>query len=306
MPPLILDSPCRMDGYHAAVLDEEPAAIERALTAWDCPRPQGLLQALARVQDRLRAAWPRLPLPFEAFVPRLQECAVEPEDDPIAAIERVHVEDLYLALACQRGCSEALARFDREFIAPLDVAVRHVEASAAFVDEVRQALRTKLLVPPGGGKLSHYAGRGELRAWLRVVAVREAIDLRRTPSSATDDDVWAELEASATGPELGLAKQEYRREFAAAFTEALEALEPEQRNLLRLHYIHGLNVDELGAMLHVHRSSAARRVAKARRDVLAHTRRRLALTLSLGHGEIDQLMDAIASRLDLTLERVLA
>jgi RNA polymerase sigma-70 factor, ECF subfamily len=302
---LIVVSSRGRDGYHAAVLDEEPAAIDRALCAWESPRPHGLSEALDRVRQRLHAIWPRLPLPLESFVPRLQDCAVEPEDDAIAAIDRLHVEDLYLALACQRGSSEALARFDREYIAPVDVAVRHVDSSAAFVDEVRQALRTKLLVPPGGGKLSHYTGRGELRAWLRVVAVREAIDLRRAPNRATDDDVWAELEASATGPELGLAKQEYRREFAAAFTEALTALEPEQRNLLRLHYIHGLNVDELGAMLHVHRSSAARRVAKARRDVLAHTRRRLALTLSLGHGEIDQLMDAIASRLDLTLERVL-
>jgi RNA polymerase sigma-70 factor (ECF subfamily) len=226
------------------------------------------------------------------------------EDLP-AAIEKLHLADLALALRCRLGDAVALRRFEREHIGSLGPAIGRIDASAAFIDEVRQRVRTKLLVPAGAGKLVHYTGKGELGTWVRVVAVREAIDMRRGPGRDVGDDALADLPESATGPEIGIVKHEYRERFAAAFTAALDALGPAQRNLLRLHYLHGVGIDELGGLLSVHRSSAARRIEKARKELLALTRRRLEAELAIGRPELRQLMDMIASRLDLSLERFL-
>ncbi|MCA9710144.1 MAG: hypothetical protein KDK70_30170, partial [Myxococcales bacterium] len=114
------------------------------------------------------------------------------------------------------------------------------------------------------------------------------------------------IEASATGPELLALKHQYRERFAEAFAAALGELGPAQRNLLRLHYLHGLSIDELGALLKVHRSSAARRIAKARQELLSDTRRRLAMGPAMGRQDFEELMGLIASRLDLSIERFLA
>jgi RNA polymerase sigma-70 factor (ECF subfamily) len=170
-------------------------------------------------------------------------------------------------------------------------------------------VRTKLLVPDGGGppKLAHYTGQGELATWLRVVAVREALSSvrdERRRALASDDALLA-IEASATGPELGALKQQYRAQFSEAFAAALAALEPGERNLLRLHYLHGLSIDELGGLLQIHRSSAARRIVKTREALLTSTRRALQSRLALGRREFDQLMGLVASRLDLSIERFL-
>jgi RNA polymerase sigma-70 factor (ECF subfamily) len=49
------------------------------------------------------------------------------------------------------------------------------DASATFVDDVRQALRVRLLVEAGGrARLADYAGRGPLRGWIGVAAARVA------------------------------------------------------------------------------------------------------------------------------------
>lgn len=259
-------------------------AIESALAAADGIDPMALADELAR--------------------------CIAPEVAPhelCAAIERLqpHMADLALALSCRRGDPAALRRFEREHIAAIGSAISRIDASAAFVDEVRQRVRTKLLVPAGQGKLLHYTGKGELQTWVRVVAVREAIDMRRGPGRDVGDEALADLPESATGPEIGIVKHEYREHFAAAFTAALEALGPAQRNLLRLHYLHGVGIDELGGLLSVHRSSAARRIEKARKELLSLTRRRLQAELAIGRPELRQLMDMIASRLDLSLERYL-
>jgi RNA polymerase sigma-70 factor (ECF subfamily) len=226
-----------------------------------------------------------------------------PAAEVAAAVERIHADDLYLALACRGGHREALRRFEAAAIEPLGPAVRRVDSSEAFVDEVRQRVRTKLLVPPAQGKLSHYAGQGPLATWVRVVAVREALDQRRGPKTVVSDEGLADFEHGATGPELGIVKAQYREQFAAAFQVALAELEPAQRNLLRLHHLHGLGVDALAPVLGVHRSNVARRIQKARRALLANTRRRLQIELAIGRDDFEQLMTMIASRLDLSLER---
>lgn len=259
---------------------------------------------LRAVAEAIDAEWADPVITWEAFVDELAtRWADHDPDGVLAELDRLHGPQLYLALACRRGVTEAIRRFERLAIEPLGPAIARVDADPAFVDEVKQRVRTKLLVSLEDGKLSHYAGQGPLATWVRVVAVREAISLRRGPARTVSDDALAQMHHDATGPELGIVKAEYREQFARAFRSALSDLKPDERNLLRLHYLHGLGVDALAPLLKVHRSNAARRIAKVRRTLLSQTRRQLQIELAIGRAEFDQLMETIASRLDLSIER---
>lgn len=265
---------------------------------------------LADIASMLATAWPTLPPDLAAFGGELARCiALDTKDGALAdALAKVHATDLHLAFAARRGDSSAITRFEREYLG-VTGAIARVDPSPSFIDEIRQRVRTKLLVADDDGpaKLAHYTGQGELQTWLRVVAAREALSaVRRSGKDAAGDDALMAIEASATGPELGALRSEYRTQFASAFTDALAQLEPAQRNLLRLHYLHGLSIDELGGVLRIHRSSAARRIVKARESLLADTRRAMLVRLAIGPSEFEQLMQVVLSRLDLSIERFLA
>lgn len=243
-----------------------------------------------------------------AFGQELARCLEDRDDSELAvALAELHVGDLWLAFSARTGDSGAVTRFEREFVAPLGPTIRRIDSSESFVDEVRQRVRAKLLVaePGQSPRLDRYRGRGELATWVRVVAAREALSMVRGNKrrAAGDDEDLLALEATTTGPELGAVKEQYREAFGAAFRAAIGELSAEQRNVLRLHYLHGLTVDELGGLLKVHRSSAARRVAKARAELLATTRRKLLAHLQLGRHDFDDLMQLIASRIDVSIER---
>jgi RNA polymerase sigma-70 factor (ECF subfamily) len=180
---------------------------------------------------------------------------------------------------------------------------------SATVDEVKQLVRTKLLVSDGARapRLAEYSARGDLRSWVGVIATREALSLLRrgakTPLPA--EDVLVAAASPMTGPELGFLKDHYRDEFRAAFVAALGELEPRERNVLRHHYVHGLTIDEIGTMYGIHRSNAARRIGKAREQLLSATRRRLVLGLKVDRREFDSIMRLIESRIDVSIQRML-
>ncbi len=227
------------------------------------------------------------------------------------SLAQLELEDLWSAARCQGGDTRALARFDRRCIDTLASVIARIDPSPSFLDEVKQQVRTKLLVAPEPGtapKIARYAGRGPLAAWVRVVAVREALNLKRGRSGwaghgGVSSDEMLDVEASVTSPELGLVKAQYRLEFERAFRGAMAELSPEQRNLLRHHYLHGLGVDAIGSIYGLHRSSVARRIKKARATLLATTRRTLALRLATDREDFDRLLALIASRIDLSIER---
>src|SRR5688500_7090109 len=136
-----------------------------------------------------------------------------------------HAADLYLACACADGDPAALRRFDAEVLAPASLAVRQLDGDAAFLDEVRQRLRHALLVGDGESRarIADYAGRGPLRAWVGVSAVRTGLMMERSrrrarevPSSDADELGGALCLASTGNPELDLLKRQHAEAFRAA------------------------------------------------------------------------------------------
>jgi RNA polymerase sigma-70 factor (ECF subfamily) len=255
-----------------------------------------------RAHARAAAAWPDLDVSAAEFATRVRT-------DDVDAIDALHAADLYLACACARGDARALAAFEARYFAELPAYLSRFDANAAFIDEVRQVLRAKLFVAEAGSapKIAEYSGRGALASWVRIVALRQATEMRRDPRARLVRD--SEEDARALGPtpdpELSFIKRRYKGAFEDALRDALSALDSEQRTLLRLHFVDGLNVDKLGAMHKVHRATAARWVAAARDALLAGVRARLRERLRLRGSELDSLLALVRSRIDVTLSGLL-
>lgn len=253
-----------------------------------------------------QAAWPGLPLTDDELLRYLAERL--PEGANLTeALDHFHGADLHLACACALGKPRALEAFERHCLVNLPATLARFSKSDEFHDEVRQAVRERLFVckPGARARIEDYGGRGALAGWVRVVAVRLAVDLLRQQNKqplAVQDDV---LEGLAIGADsdLQVLAQRYRAEVKAAFREAFAALPAAERNLLRLHYLDNLTLEEIGAMKRVHRSTAARRLARSCELVAAHTHKILVERLGIEASQIDSVMRLLRSHLDLSLDR---
>lgn len=258
-------------------------------------------EILGALGERGRAAWPDIELSGERFSAYLADAVAE-EADPEKALGSLHIEDLYLACACAAGDARALAAFDSYALSGVREAVRHLDPEAAFASEVAQLTRMKLLVD---GRIRSYRGRGKLKSWVQVTAVRIAIELCRKKKPEQSDDALAEAADLDEDPELVPIRQLYKEEFAAAFKTALASLSSRERNILRLYLLDGLNIDRIGAMYRVHRATVARWIAGAREKLLDGTRAELKQKLRLSETEFESLLVVVKSHLDLSLERFL-
>jgi RNA polymerase sigma-70 factor (ECF subfamily) len=262
------------------------------------PTPDLALRALFEEGAR---SFPGIPLAVEAFVAHL--AARASGELPPAG----RGADLYLACACAARAPGALEAFERTQLAQVGAHIARLRPTPAFVDEVRQEVRDKLYVGKDGAppKIAEYDGRGALVSWVRVVAMRAAIDLRRRAGVAAGPDDRARDAPAAGDPERDYQKEQILRAFDEAIRGAAAALDGEQRRLLRRHFAEGITLDALAAERGVHRATVARKLAAARAALRKDARRRLKDALGLGDAELDGVASWMRSRLDLSLRTLL-
>ena len=229
--------------------------------------------------------------------------------DLLQALQRLHVEDLALAYRCGQGDADALAELEQQHLDVVPTALARMPDAAAHASEIAQQLRHRLLV--GGGdqapRITQYAGRGDLRSWIRVAAVRCAIDMLRGKQRevSLSDRLLDDLTSAGADPEIDHLKRTYHAEFRRAFADVLASLSSRDRNVLRYHFLQGLNIEQIGAIHSVHRATVARWLASLRKDLLESTRKALARRLQVGDAEVESIMRLIRSQLDASIERLL-
>ena len=218
------------------------------------------------------------PAEGEAFVAYLgQRCDTEEVD---AFLERLDVEATAMAFACRHGEGAALRRFEAAYFHEVKVGASRLACTEDELDQIRQATREALFGagPDGEPKLLGMTARGDLRALIRLVALRAGISLRRKEGRHTGegDDALLAFDDLGPTPSLALVKDQHRERFAEALQAAVGQLDVRARTLLRMYEIDGLDQRALATMHRVDRSTVARWLARARQDLLAHTRRELA------------------------------
>ena len=293
--------------YHARVADPRQLAARLVARAGATAVDDATLgPELARALDEARRAWPAVELSDEEFVDHLAP-RVRPDDDLRAVLRQLKLADLYLACAAALGRPGAEHAFERSLLSRVGQFVSSIDSSPAFVADVTQALRIKLLVGSDGqGKLSQYSGRGALDSWVCAVAIRAAIDLRRARGhDAGDDERALDVLAATDDPELELLRQRYDGQFRAALEAALLALEARDRTLLRLYFIEQLPAAQIGKLYRVHETTILRRISRVRESVFDQVRAALSTILRLSASEFDELLALLRSRIDVSVHRLL-
>jgi RNA polymerase sigma-70 factor (ECF subfamily) len=253
-------------------------------------KPERAVDGLARARE----AWTDFHVDSGAFVERLQNLGASPE----------HAADLYLAFACACGDSAAAFAFDRTCLTQVAGFVAKIDDSPQFADEVRQVLRERLLLGESP-RILEYKGAGPLGAWLRVAALRTALNLKAAANrlkAPQDAEAPARhLGTPTESPEKQLIKEVSRRQFEAALRSAVKALAPDQRQILKQHLTQRLSIDKIAALHRVHRATAARWLQSVRAAIFEGTRDRLRQRLKLTDSEFESMAELVRSRIDISL-----
>lgn len=262
---------CELPGLDAALEQAHAAARPPA----PCPAPT-LARHVRSLATRLATATPEL-----------------------AAIATLDHAAIALADACIDGDANAIACFHRLHLGDIEHAIARVRAAGSIAEDVRQIVLAKLLPP--GGKLARYSGRGALQNWVRAVTVRETISVLR---GSTDDTVAMPdvIDIAASWDlELSYVRSSQREHLRAALRASFDALDPEDRAVLRYRFVDGLTLDQLATVLGVHRATAARWLARIREALLRGTRRHLCDALGLDRAAFESLVALVRSNLEITI-----
>ena len=255
------------------------------------------------VEDLYRTgkeAWPDLTVDRERFAAALAKHGT--------AAETVRAADLYLAIACVDGDAKAIETVRNWLHSEVQFAASKTTTSKDQVAEVTASLSRTLFVdePERPAALRAYTARGDLKAYLRVIARRELMRVVNLGRREVDLDVdIIDNLVPPSDPEISLLRERYRDDVDKALRAAVRGLDERERALLRYAFVDGLNVDAIGKLYDVHRATAARWVAAAREQLGKKIRDEIAAQLKIDVAEVDSIVRLVQSRIDVSLGRVL-
>jgi RNA polymerase sigma-70 factor (ECF subfamily) len=273
-------------GIAAAIGPGNDAAIDAAIDA---------------AHEAGRAAWPQVSFPRADF----ERWARAADVDVDALVSRG--DELYLVAACVAQQPGAIAAFEKRFLASLTTNVGRVALSSDQADELRQQLRVTLLTGENP-RIGTFRGQGPLGAWVQVCAVRLALRLgsNRSRMLMPDTGLLEELVSRDADQELLAAKARYQDTFQSALEECFVGLDGRQKTLLRMHFLDGMSIDEMGLVFRVHRATIARWLVAIRREVLETLCRKVSMHLRTSSSEFNSLVRLVHSDVRLSLRRLLA
>jgi RNA polymerase sigma-70 factor (ECF subfamily) len=281
------------------------AHLPEALRPW-LEQPEGLKERLLSLIASAVRALPELSVPPSVIVPFMAQRLLDGAGND--SLDERHAAELYLICACLHGDARALLAFERQYLSEVMRSLVRMNLGEK-TDELKQRMLQLLFVARPGEqpKAAGYAGRGKLTAWLRVIAVREALALlgKNHAEVAWSQDKLNTLPVPEDDLELGYMKRTYRAAFKQALERALLSLPPRTQNLLRQQLIDGLTVTEIGTLYQVHPATAARWLVDARKELGRRVRQELKQRLRISNSECDSIMRLASSELSASISRLL-
>jgi RNA polymerase sigma-70 factor (ECF subfamily) len=281
-----------------------PVLASEFLAERATPEPTAELEALlVEVLERAHRAWPEVDLPDRTFARELGR-KIKAREDTLVGLRTIRVEDCFLAVACGLGNAAALQHYERHYVPLLRATLGRMGLTTSEADETLQVMREELFVPKTGNepRILNYAGRGELRGWLRAVAARTGLRTVRHPLKQVA--LGESIATNAKDPELECLKQTYGAAFREALVEALHEISTDDRLLLKRRFGHGLSFEEIGGLYGIHKSTAARKIEGARERLVGLLRDAVMQRLNMGRAEFSSLLPLLQSELEFTLSGI--
>lgn len=275
----------------------------------ECEAAPGLAASLEELVRAGQEAWPQLAAAPAAVVRQVARTLAR-EVDPEAGVRGLVAGDLHLAAAAVAGIEAAERSVEELCRLEAGRSARQVGVSPVVEEEAAQVVREIVLVAHGDrpASLARYSGRGGLRAWIRVIALREVIRVNQhgRREQHYSDDALSNVLLETKDPERKEIAASAREPFRLAFGEAMKSLTRRQRLLLRHQYLDGLTTAQVGSLYQVHASTISRWTMQAREELLERTRGELVGKLGIDAAEADSVIRSAQESLELSLERLLA
>jgi RNA polymerase sigma-70 factor (ECF subfamily) len=243
-------------------------------------------------------------------------------------IDEIRADDLCLIVACERGDETAWEYLVANFDSTVKSAARKISSNNEDAEDLASSIWAELygLRQDAEGnkksKLAYYSGRGSLAGWLRAVVSQLAIDEYRKQSRFVQVEENREFENLAeessnhTGndrvvhhadnPEEQLTAEQTSRDVSLALKHAIEALEDEDRLVMKLYYFDDLKLKEIGAMFGYHEATASRKVVRIQADIRKSVERELRATHGWSETEVKRYLSETASKLGISVEKLFA
>ena len=160
------------------------------------------------------------------------------------------LNDNDLVAKALEGETEAFGELVRRYQRPVYGLIVRMVRNAAIAEEIAQDVFIKVY-----GRLESYDPLRKFSSWLFKVAHNATIDhlrRRRVPTVPLESppEEGAQLADVLAGPEReGPEQIAARGELAVALERAMEALRPQQREVLLLRFRHGLSYTEMAAVM---------------------------------------------------------
>jgi RNA polymerase sigma-70 factor, ECF subfamily len=207
----------------------------------------------------------------------------------------LHVEDLALAAACERGDQDAWAELLEKVGEAILGAARLITKDDARAEELANEIYADLygLEERDGRRRSLFAyfhGRSSLRTWLRSVVGRNFVNGHRAAkrSDALRERLAGEIEreapAAADPPDPRMAAR--TELLGRAFAAALGKLAARDRLRLASYYAQNLTLGAVGRILGEHESTVSRKLAESRATLREEIERTLASESGLSREEV--------------------
>ncbi|HEY4181813.1 MAG TPA: sigma-70 family RNA polymerase sigma factor [Kofleriaceae bacterium] len=224
-------------------------------------------------------------------------------DEPPPSTERSSPpadEEMMLVERALTGDAEAIRQVDHRVREAAASAARRLSGDRAMADEIAQRVSEKLWTG-AAPVLRGFTGEAPLGAWLRVIAYRDGVDMRRAKEVPSDDHL-IERVVGATEPQLSRLRTAYVVAFKRGFAAAFATLSLHDRDLVRRHHLDGLTLEQLAKFYDMHRATVARHLASVRAALVNATRDAMRTELSAAT-DLEEVLALIASKLEISLSR---
>jgi len=252
----------------------------------------------------------------EKHVSSLATGDVSQEQTVLQLLDNLKWSDLFLTTACAAGDSAAWEVFRRQYRSVIRSAALKTSTNASEAAELSDTLLTDLFLPHESGhgesKIAQYHGLGSLEGWIKVVVHRMAIDqIRLHRRDVPIEELEGELPSNSAHSKADESIRERdthraRDMVSQCLTAAFEQLTAQERLVLNLYYLNGVNLKGIGRFLKAHESTASRLIERLKTQLQKSVNKQLQDKFKVRKTEVPHLIELAQGHLEIDLKKILS